>query len=159
MAVKTIFTDDTARNELDTGQGPHLKEDSIHGDDLVINSNLPIFPWSLLAPRVKLGTPEPQSFHAYILGQAEAPLTVTSKGSENVEFANKTSKLNHVSGSMSTPTGQTINADIWLDSDGRIIKMLVPGQNVEVYQEGFERIAPPEPKPDAAPKTDKPEKP
>ena len=33
-----------------------------------------------------------------------------------------------------------------IDDDRKIIKMLVPGQSVEVYQEGYERKAPP-PKP------------
>lgn len=142
-SVKATFTADIAKSEMDTGQGPVAKEDSIHGDDVVINANLPIFPWSMLAPRVKLDTAEPQEFYAYVMGQAEAPLTVTARGKETVEFANKTVSLSHISGSMTLPSGQSINAEIWIDDDRKIIKALVPGQNIEVYQEGFERKAPP----------------
>lgn len=143
--VKATFSADTAKSEVDTGQGATAKEDSIHGDDVVINANLPIFAWSMLAPRVKLDTAEPQQFYAYVLGQAEAPLTVTFKGKETVEFGNKTASLNHISGSMSLPGGQAIDAEIWLDDDRKIIKALVPAQGVEVYQEGFERKAPVKP--------------
>jgi hypothetical protein len=132
---------------VDTGQGPNTKEDSIHGGDVVINSNLPIFPWSMLMPRVKLDTAEPQQFYAYILGQSEAPLTVTSKGKDTVEFANKTVTLNHLFGTMALPSGPAIEADFWIDDDRRIIKAVVPGQSVEVYQQGFERKAPPPPAP------------
>jgi hypothetical protein len=142
-SVKATFAGDTAKSEMDTGHGPVTKEESIHGDDVVINANLPIFPWSMLAPRVKLDTTEPQQFYAYVLGQAEAPLTVTARGKELVEFANKTVSLSHISGSMTLPGGQSINAEIWIDGDRKIIKALVPGQNIEVYQEGFERKAPP----------------
>jgi len=156
MSATTTFADNTASSQVDTGHGPETKEIAIHGDDVVISSNLPIFPWSLLAPRVKLDSSEPQQFYAFILGQAEAPLTVTAKGQEPVEFANRTIKLNHLFGSMTPPSGQPINADIWVDVNRRIIKMVVPTQNVEVYQEGFERKAPPEPKPDAEQKPDKP---
>jgi len=147
--VKATFAGDMAKSEMDTGQGPAAKEDSIHGDDVVINANLPIFPWSMLAPRVKLDNAEPQQFYAYVLGQAEAPLTVTSKGKETVEFANKTVSLNHISGSMTLPGGQSIEAEIWMDDDRKIIKALVAAQNIEVYQEGFERKAPPVVKPPA----------
>jgi polyisoprenoid-binding protein YceI len=147
--VKATFTEDMAKAEVDTGQGPTTKEANIHGDDVVINPNLPIFPWSMLAPRVKLDTTEPQQFYAYVLGQAEAPLTVTSRGKETVEFANKTVSLSHISGSMSMPGDQKIAAEIWMDDDRRIIKAVVAAQNIEVYQEGFERKAPPVVKPPA----------
>lgn len=145
--VKAAFTGDTAKAEVDTGQGPATKEDTIHGDDVVINANLPIFPWAMLAPRVKLGSEEPQEFYAYILGQGEAPLTVTWRGKEAVEFANKTVKLNHITGSMTLPSGSSITAEIWMDDDRKVIKAVVPGQNIEVYQDGFERKAPPVVKP------------
>ena len=148
MSVKAKFSADMAQSEVDTGQGPNTKEDSIHGGDIVINANLPIFPWSLLMPRVKLDTAEPQQFYAYILGQTEAPLTVVSKGKDTVEFANKTATLHHLFGSLAAPSG-SIEADFWIDDDRRIIKAIVPAQSVEVYQEGFERKAPPAPKPDA----------
>jgi hypothetical protein len=147
--VKATFAGNTAKTELDTGQGPTAKEDSIHGDNVVINANLPIFPWAMLAPRVKLDTTEPQQFYAYILGQAEAPLMVTSKGKEPVEFANKTVTLHHISGSMTLPGGQSIEAEIWMDDDRKVIKATVPGQSIEVYQDGFERKAPPVVKPPA----------
>lgn len=157
MSDDAIFTDALAKNTIDTGQGPRQKEDPIHGGDVVINANLPIFPWSLLAPRIKLDSADPQQFYAYILGQAEAPLTITSKGLEAVEFANKTVKLNHVAGSMPRPDGQTLEADIWLDDDRRIIKMIVPSQNVEVYQDGFERKPPPPAtQPEKPPQPEKP---
>ncbi len=151
MSVTAKFSADMAQSEVDTGQGPNSKEDSIHGGDVVINANLPIFPWSLLMPRVKLDTAEPQQFYAYILGQTEAPLTVVSKGKDTVEFANKTATLNHLSGSLTTPSG-SIDADFWIDDNRRIIKAIVPAQSVEVYQDGFERKAPPAPP--AAPKPD-----
>lgn len=149
--VKATFSGETAKSEMDTGQGPAAKEDAIHGDDVIINANLPIFPWALLAPRVKLDTTEPQEFYAYVLGVSEAPLTVTSRGKESIEFANKTVSLNHISGSMTVPGGQLIEAEIWMDDDRKVIKATVAAQRIEVYQEGFERKAPPVVKPPAPP--------
>ena len=139
MAVDATFSGETVKSKVDTGQGPTDKEDAVHGDDLVINANLPIFPWSLLMARVKLDTKEPQQFYAYVLGQSEAPLTIVSKGKETVEFANKKASLHHLSGNMTLPAGP-LEADFWIDDDRKIIKMLAPGLGVEVYQEGFEKV-------------------
>lgn len=148
MSVNATFEGETAKSQVDMGQGASDKDDTIHGGDLVINANLPIFPWSLLMPRVKLDSDESQQFYAYVLGQGEAPVTITSKGKDNVEFANKTATLHHLTGAMALPNGQPINADFWIDDDRKIIKMAVPGQSVEVYQEGFEpKLPPPAPKP------------
>ena len=77
--------------------------------------------------------------------------TVVSKGKETVEFANKKAELNRIA--LSFPPGATsapIKVDVWVDDDRRLIKVMVPSQSVEAYQEGFERKAPP-PKP--APET------
>jgi hypothetical protein len=146
MAVDATFTGETVKSKVDMGQGPTDKEDAVHADDLVINANLPIFPWSLLMARVKLDNSAPQQFYAYVLGQSEAPLTIVSKGKETVEFANKKARLNHLSGSMMLSSGQ-VDAEFWIDDNRKIVKMVVPGQSVEVYQEGYERKAPP-PKPE-----------
>lgn len=142
-AVTATFTGDTAKVEVDTGQGPQSKEERVHGGDIVINANLPVFPWSQLAARVRLDSTEPQQFYAYIMGQSEAPLTVTSKGKETVEFANKTATLNHIAGSMTLPSGQTVEAEFWIDDDRKIIKAAVPAQKIEVYQDGFDPKTPP----------------
>jgi len=142
MAVDATFSGDTVKSKVDMGQGPTDKEATTHGDDVVINANLPVFPWSMLMQRVKLDTSEPQQFYAYVLGQDEAPLTITSKGKETVVFANKKASLHHIAGTMMLSSGQ-VDAQFWIDDTRKIIKMIVPGQGVEVYQEGFERVTPP----------------
>ncbi|HLJ46685.1 MAG TPA: hypothetical protein VKU01_11790 [Bryobacteraceae bacterium] len=143
MAILTTFSDDKANNKIDSGQGPTSKEDAIHGDDLVINTNLPICAWSMLFPRVKLDSTTPQEFHAYIIGQKEVPLTVTSKGKETVEFDGKSEELSHVAASLPLQEDKTTDIDFWINDAGKIIKAVVPSQSVEVYQQGYA----PKPKP------------
>jgi hypothetical protein len=141
------FAGGKAKNQLTTGQGTNPKEDDVHADTLVVNANLPLFAWSTLALRVKLDTAEPQKFNAYILGQTEVPVTVVSLGKESVEFADRAVELNHFT--LDFPPGassQPIHVNVWLNEARKLIKITVPSQNVEAYQEGFERKAPP-PKP------------
>jgi hypothetical protein len=154
MNVKTTFADGKASNEIDSGQGPKTKEDAVSAGAIVVNANLPLYPWSFLAMRADLKNQDPQQFPIYVLGQAEVVGTVVFKGRETVEFANKTADLNHITMDGKTPQGQAISLDFWLDDSRKVIKIAVPSQGVEAYQDGFDRKAPPE-----APKSETPDKP
>jgi hypothetical protein len=101
--------------------------------------------------RADLKTQDPQQFPIYVLNQGEVPATVVFKGREPVEFASKTVELNHIVATGRTPQGQALSLDFWVDDNRKLIKIAVPSQGVEGYQDGFDRKAPPEaPKPDAA---------
>jgi hypothetical protein len=91
-----------------------------------------------------------------VLGQAEVPATVVFKGREPVEFANKTADLDHITMNATTPQGQAISLDFWLDESRKVIKIAVPSQGVEAYQDGFDRKAPPEASKPEAPKPEAP---
>ena len=149
MNVKTTFADGKAKNEVDTGQGPKTKEDAVHADAVVVNANLPLYPWSFLAMRADLKSKDPQEFPVYVLNQAEVKATVLSKGRETVEFAGgKTAELNHLEVNGSTPQGQPIKLDFWVDDNRKVIKIAVPSEGVEAYQQGFDPKPQP-PKPEA----------
>jgi hypothetical protein len=154
MNVKTTFADGKGSNEIDSGQGPKTKEDAVSAGAIVVNANLPLYPWSFLAMRADFKNQDPQQFPIYVLGQAEVVGTVVFKGRETVEFANKSAELNHITMDGKTPQGQAISLDFWLDDSRKMIKIAVPSQGVEAYQDGFDRKAPPEP-----PKPDTPDKP
>ena len=142
IAVKTTFSGGVAHNEIDTGQGPQKKDDPAGAGDVVISQNLPLFPFALLARRVSTSTHDPQKFTAYVLGQGEAPLSVEYKGAEKVAFARGSEELDHFAATVTPPQGQPVTAEVWtLPGEGRIVKMTVPQQGVEVYQEGYEPSA------------------
>ena len=151
MNVKTTFVAGKAKNEINNGQAPQTKEDDVHPDTIVVYNPFPFYPWTVLAMRTDLKTQDPQQFPVYVLNQGEVPATVVFKGREPVEFANKTVDLNHIVATGKTPQGQAITLDFWVDDNRKLIKIAVPSQGVEGYQDGFERKAPAEaPKADAA---------
>jgi hypothetical protein len=154
MNVSTTFADGQAQNEIDTGQGPQTKMLPVHPDAIVVNSNLPLYPWTILALRASFDSQQPQQFPIYVLGQAEVNATVVFKARENVDFAGKSVELNHLSVTGSTPQGQPMSLDFWVDDNRKLIKIAVPSQGVEAYQEGFEpnvapKTAPPASRPEA----------
>jgi hypothetical protein len=149
MNVKTTFADGKAKSDIDNGQGPKAKEDVVHPDAIVVNQNLPLYPWSFLMMRAEMKNQDPQQFPVYVIGQSEVMASVVFKGKEPVEFVGKTVDLNHFKVDGATPQGQKVSLDFWVDDNRKVIKLAVPAQGVEGYQEGFERKAPP-----AAPKPD-----
>ena len=150
MNVKTTFAEGKAKNEMDSGQGPQMKEDKVSANALVVSANFPLYPWTLLTLRAEMKNQDPQDVPIYIIGQAEVPGKIVFKGREPVEFAAKTVELNHLTVSGTPPDGQPIVLDFWVDDNRKIIKIAVPARGVEGYQEGFDRKAPPEaPKPAA----------
>jgi hypothetical protein len=138
MNVNATFADGQAKNEIDTGQGPQTKMVAVHPGAIVVNSNLPLYPWTLLAMRASFDTQQPQQFPVYVLGQAEVNATVVFKAREHVDFAGKSADLNHLAVTGTTPQGQPISLDFWVDDNRKLIKIAVPAQGVEAYQEGFE---------------------
>ena len=143
MNVKTTFAGGKASNQVDNGQGPQTKEDAVHPDAIVVYNPFPFYPWTVLAMRTQLKNQDPQQFSVYVLNQGEVPATVVFKGREPVEFADKTVELNHIVASGKTPQGQPLSLDFWVDDNRKLIKIAVPSQGVEGYQEGYDRKAPP----------------
>jgi Protein of unknown function (DUF620) len=150
MNVNTTFAEGQSQNEIDTGQGPQTKMLPVHPDAIVVNSNLPLYPWTILALRASFDSQQPQQFPIYVLGQAEVNATVVFKARENVDFAGKSMELNHLSVTGSTPQGQPMSLDFWVDDNRKLIKIAVPAQGVEAYQEGFEPNVAPKPAPAAS---------
>ncbi len=137
MNVNTTFADGQAKNEIDNGQGPQTKVIAVDPGAIVVNANLPLYPWSILAMRASFDTGQPQQFPVYVLGQAEVKATVIFKGRERVDFAGKSVELNHLAVSGNTPQGQAISLDFWVNDNRKLIKIAVASQGVEAYQEGF----------------------
>lgn len=138
MNVATTFGGGHSKNQISNGQGEQSKDIPVHHDAIVVNANLPLYPWTLLAMRANLNTHDPQQFPIYVLGEAEVSATVVAKGRERVDFAGKSAELNHLAVSGSTPSGQAMSMDFWVDDNHKLIKVAVPSQGVEAYQEGFE---------------------
>jgi hypothetical protein len=152
MNVHTTFAGGEAKNEIDNGQGPQTKELPVHAGAVVVNANLPLYPWTVLAMRASFDNQQPQEFPVYVLGQAEVNATVVFKARESVEFAGKTAQLNHLAVTGTTPQGQPISLDFWVDDSRKLIKIAVPSQGVEAFQDGFEPKAPVAVSQQAAPK-------
>lgn len=140
IAVSTAFAGGKAVNQINNGSSIKSKEDAVHPDAIVVQANLPLYPWSILAARASFDTKEPQQFPVYVIGSAEVMAQATYKGKETVEFAGgKSADLHHITVNVTPPQGSPTTLDFWLDDSRKIIKILVSSLNVEGYQDGYDR--------------------
>lgn len=140
IAISTAFAGGKAVNQINNGSTTKTKEDAVHPDAIVVQANLPLYPWSILAARARFDTKEAQAFPVYVIGSAEVMAQAVYKGKEPVEFGGgKTVDLQHVSVNVTPPQGSPTTLDFWLDDGRKIIKLLVSSLSVEGYQEGYDR--------------------
>ena len=140
IAVSTAFGDGKAVNQINNGSTVKTKEDAVHPDAIVVQANLPLYPWSILAARASFDTKDPQQFPVYVIGSAEVMAEAVYQGKETVEFAGgKTADLQHVSVNVTPPQGSPTTLDFWLDDSRKIIKLAVSSLSVEGYQDGYDR--------------------
>ena len=140
IAVSTAFADGKAVNQINNGSTVKTKEDAVHPDAIVVQANLPLYPWSVLAARASFDTKDPQEFPIYVIGSAEVMGQAVYQGKETVEFAGgKTVDLQHVTVNVTPPQGTPTTLDFWLDDSRKIIKLAVSSLSVEGYQDGYDR--------------------
>src|SRR5579862_5086137 len=94
MNIHATFAGGQAKNEIDTGQGPQTKDLPVHANAVVVNNNLPLYPWTVLVMRASLDNQQPQQFPVYVIGQAEVDASLVFKARERVEFTGKAVELN-----------------------------------------------------------------
>ena len=68
MAGEITFAEGKAQAEMTMGQSTQHKETEVHDSDLVVNSNLPLFPWTVLALRARKDTSEPPAISGVYCG-------------------------------------------------------------------------------------------
>lgn len=145
MEVKTRFAGGEAITETPGPDGPEIKRVPVAPGVVVVSENLPVFPFTILARRARLDTTETQQFTGWILGQKSVAMTVQYKGAEPGRCGSRAETLNHFTATLTSLAGQPITADVWIDSDRRIVHMTVPSRNAEVWQAGCEPSGAPTP--------------
>ncbi len=138
MNVSATFGGGQAKNEIDTGQGPQTKTLAVHSG--CHRGECQSAAVSLDHPRHarQSSIPNSPSNSPFMCSdKLKWTASVVFKGREHVDFAGKSAELNHLAVTASTPQGQTISLDFWVDDNRKLIKISVPAQNVEAYQEGF----------------------
>ncbi len=140
QSIQTIVDGATARSDITAGEQKGQKTDAIAPDALLLLTNSFFAPYEALAARLRETTPG-----AVIAAYGEGPMTpfTIRIGESFPEQIQTTAALVSARRTHLTMTigGTDVEADIWVDATGRMIRFSVPAQSLEVVREDIAAVS------------------
>lgn len=138
FAIHTTFANGQAESEINQTGVVKRKTDPVSADTLVL-PNLFFGTYEALAMRLA-SIPDGSTFHAYIAPQAEILVKQTARSSQRIETAKRVVEVKTYALSFQNP-GATLDATLWTDESGRLVRFEVPAQSLLVARDDFASVA------------------
>ena len=138
LSLHTTVNGVTATTDIVTADRPSQKTDTIAADAILLPS--PFFgPYAALAARLQAAA-EGSTVGAYAVPQTSFTIRVGESSSEQIQAARELIEARRTHVTFETP-GVPIDADIWVDTAGRLLKMSVPAQALDFVREDLASVA------------------
>jgi pimeloyl-ACP methyl ester carboxylesterase len=134
VRLRTTFANGTATNEI-TAKGETLQKADPVSPDAIVLPNTFLGSYAVLARRLQ-GLAAGAELKAYIAPQIEIPIRVTSVISERIETPQAAIAASRFSVKVvNPPPSGEIDATIWTDDRGQLLRMHIPAQQLELVRE------------------------
>lgn len=137
LVIKTTFADGKATSEITQAGAPTTKTDTVTPDTLVL-PNLFFSAYEALAMRLA-SIPDGSSFPAYIAPQAEITVKQNARSTQKVETARRVIDVRAYALTFQNP-GNPLDAIVWTDETGRLLKFEVPAQSLIFVREDLASV-------------------
>jgi hypothetical protein len=138
LLMRTTFAGGSATTDITQAGQQTRKVDAVSADPVVL-PNMFFCSYEALALRLR-GITVPGELKAYIAAQAEIPLRITATGSERIQTTGRAVSATRYEMTIDNP-GSPIQAEVWIDSDGRLLRFRVPAQGLEVAREDVAAVS------------------
>lgn len=138
QSIRTIFDATTAKNEITVAGQTTTKSDPIEPGAIVLPSGL-FSPFEAMAARLRAATPN-TTFPVYILPQSSLKLTVIDSSTDQIQTSTRLIAARRTHVTLSTPN-VPLDLNIWSDENGRLLRLTVPAQNLDVVREDIASVA------------------
>ena len=140
LTLKTTFDGTKASNVLAVQGAPQSKTDVVTADTIVLPNTF-LGSYAALAARLQ-GKATGAELHAYIAPQAEVVIKVTAAAPEGISTPRGLIQSVHYTMTMSgpPPMGDLV-INLWADADGRLLRMNIPAQTIEMAREDIASAA------------------
>jgi hypothetical protein len=140
VQLRTSFANGTATSEI-TAQGTTERKTDTVTPDTIVLPNTFLGSYAVLARRLQ-GLVANAELHAYIAPQMEVPIRVVSVATERIETARTAIPASRYSLKVvNPPPAGEIDATIWTDDRGQLLRMSIPAQRLEVAREDIASAA------------------
>ena len=138
LIMRTAFAGGSATTDITQAGEQTRKVDTVSADPLVL-PNMFFCGYEALALRLR-GTAVPGALQAYIAPQMEVTLRITGSGSERIQTAGRAVSATRYELTIESP-GSPLQAEVWIDQDGRLLRFRVPAQALEVAREDVAAVS------------------
>ena len=137
--IRTVVEGTTAQSDINTAGQPTQKTDTIDPNALLLLPNSFFGPYEALAARLKTAAAG-SSIPIYLAPQASASIAIGESSPEQIQTAGRlvTARRTRITLVL---TGARLDADLWTDDTGRMIRFSVPAQSLEVAREDIAAVS------------------
>jgi len=138
FAIHTTFANGQAESEINQTGVVKRKTDAVSADTVVL-PNLFFGTYEALALRLA-SIPVGSTFHAYVAPQAEIVVKQTARSSQRIETAKRVVDVKTYALTFQNP-GAPLDATLWTDETGRLVRFEVPAQSLLVARDDFASVS------------------
>lgn len=143
-SLHTTVTGTTASSEINAGGSPTARTDTI--DEAAVLLPSPFFaPYEALAARLRTASAG-TTISVFAAPQGSVPLTVVDSSAEQIQTLARVIQARRTRVKLSPPPGMPpgmvpVEAEIWGDEEGRLLRVSVPAQSLEVVREDIGSVS------------------
>jgi pimeloyl-ACP methyl ester carboxylesterase len=137
--IRTVVEGTTAQSDINTAGQPTQKTDTIDPNALLLLPNSFFGPYEALAARLKTAAAG-SSIPVYLAPQASASIAVGESSPEQIQTAGRLVTARRTRITFVLPAAR-LDADLWTDDTGRMIRFSVPAQSLEVAREDIAAVS------------------
>ena len=138
ITVRTWVEGTTATTHIATGAQVRDRTDVIAPDALILPSPFWAAFWAVAA-RVRDATAG-ATLHAYVPGQASFDLKVGESSTEQIQTVGGLVVARRTAFALASANG-SLDAEVWGDANGRLLRLTIPGQNIDVIREDIASVS------------------
>ncbi|MCC7177327.1 MAG: alpha/beta fold hydrolase [Acidobacteria bacterium] len=140
LELRTTFADGKASNEIIAQGKTTPKVDDVSADAVVLPNTF-LGSYAALAHRLR-GLAVNAELRAYVAPQIEVPVRVAATASERIDTPKESIAATRFSLKIvNPPPAGELDAVIWIDEQGRLLRLSIPGQALEMAREDIASAA------------------
>ncbi len=139
QTVRTSVEGTTAKSQMNIAGQASEKSDTIDAAALLLLPNSFFGPYEALAARLRTATPGTE-IPAYLVPQATMTIRVGESVPEQIQTASRVVSARRTHVTLVLPSAQ-LDADLWTDDTGRMIRFSLPAQSLEVVREDIAAVS------------------
>jgi uncharacterized protein len=139
QTVRTVVAGTAAKSDISMAGQVQQKSDTIDANALLVLPNSFFGPYEAVAARLKTAAPG-SDIPIYLVPQVSGTIRVGESSAQQIQTTARMVSARRTRITLNLP-GAQIDADIWTDDAGRLIRFSVPAQLLEVVREDIAAVS------------------